>query len=101
MRRLAVDNLSLERWRRIAAEDVLAKLAEHRKADPTYCPRTSSGTTRWHANLAGKDVEVLCTGVRFFDVRANHGGGGAVDFAMHFFDLNFSNAVALLREKGV
>jgi len=93
--------LTLERWRNVDAVDVLARLAEHWKADSSYRPLDSSGTTRWHANVAGKDVEILCTGVRFFDVRASTGGGGAVDVAMHFFDLSFPGAVALLKEKGI
>ncbi len=43
----------------------------------------------------------LCTGPRFFDTGAGHGGGGAIDMVMHLFRVDFNLAAALLRDKGL
>lgn len=99
--RLAVDNLTLARWRALDAAICLAALADHVKADPTFRSRANPHTTRWHANVAGKDFEILCTGQKFWDTRAEAGGGGAVDLSMHLFGFTFKRAVALLIERGI
>lgn len=96
-----MDNLSLTRWREMSAVDALRVLADYVKQDPAFNPRTSQGTTRWHASAASHEFEFLCTGTKFFDTRAKRGGGGAVDLAMHLFELDFKAAVELLRDRGV
>lgn len=101
MPRRAVDNLELERWRQLPAADVLRGLADHAKQDRDFHPRESRLSTRWHASIAGQDFELLCTGPKFLDTRANKGGGGAVDLAMHLFSLGFKQAVAVLRNRGI
>lgn len=101
MRRDAVDNLELIRWRQIDAIDVLHSLAEYVKADPDFVPRTSARSTRWHASVDGHDFELLCTGPKFFDTRAGIGGGGAIDLVMHVRKLRFKQTLNLLRAKGL
>ena len=96
-----MDNVKLARWRSMNAADALRALAEHVKQDTTFSPRASEGTTRWHASVAGHDVEVVCKGPKFFDTRARRGGAGAVDLVMHLFGIDFKEAVKLLREHGL
>lgn len=91
----------LERWRAMDARVVLNAIADHSKQDRTFDPRTSHDTTRWHANIAGRDVELLCTGPKFFDTRARRGGGGAIDLLMHLYGIDFKAAVARLRSRGL
>lgn len=96
-----MDNSILARWRDVDASTCLTALTEFAKPDPTYVPRKDSRSTRWHASVNGHDVELLCTGPKFWDARAQRGGGGAVDMAMHLFNVDFKRAVALLLTKGI
>lgn len=99
MRRRLVDNLTLTRWRTLDAVVVLRAIADHLKQDAEFRPRLSHDTTRWHASVAGHDYEVLCTGPRFLDTRANRGGGGAVDLVMHVLGVDFKRAVKVLQDQ--
>jgi len=99
MGRRLVDNSTLARWRDLDAVVVLLAIADHAKQDVEFRPRQSHDTTRWHASAAGLDYEILCTGPRFLDTRANRGGGGAIDLVMHLLGLDFTRAVAVLRDK--
>lgn len=101
MRRRPVDNSMLERWRGLDCLVVLRELADHMKQDETFVPRECHQATRWQVEAAGSYVELLCTGPRFFDTRANSGGGGAIDLVMHVFRVDFNHAVALLRGRGL
>ncbi|MEN9761373.1 MAG: hypothetical protein RI906_1199 [Pseudomonadota bacterium] len=99
MRRQAVDNLELNRWRSMSATSVLASpLCEHAKLDPTFRPIQSQETRRWHVTVGGHVFELLCTGPKFFDTRVKKGGGGAVDLVMHLHGVDFKGAVRLLRQ---
>lgn len=101
MARRAVDNFDLARWRSLDAALVLSSLADYAKRDRDFAPRTSLASTRWHAAVSGNEFELLCNGPKFFDCRANRGGGGAVDLAMHLFRIDFRQAAKLLRSKGL
>jgi hypothetical protein len=94
----AVDNSILARWRMTDAVVVLNALAEYAKEDQSFCARGDGATSRWHATIRGSDVEVLCTGPKFFETRSKRGGGGAVDMAMQLLSLDFKGAVAALVE---
>lgn len=59
------------------------------------------GTARWHAAVSAREVEFLCNGPKFFDTRGSQGGGGAIDMAMWLLDVDFKQAVRLLRKKGL
>ena len=72
----SVDNLTLLRWREMESIHVLRRLADHIKEDPSFHPRSSHRTTRWHVYVVGRDWEFLCTGPKFWDVRMERGGGG-------------------------
>lgn len=94
-----MDNSVLERWRGMDAASALQALADYAKQDASFHPRASVNTTRWHATIKGVDVELLCTGPKFYDTRSGKGGGGAIDLAMHLLQLQFKQAVAALRER--
>lgn len=97
----SVDNSTLKRWRDLDAIVVLNALADHIKLDRTFQPTTSRLSTRWIVHAAGREWEMLCTGPKFWDTRAERGGGGAIDLVMHLHRIPFKAAVALLKEKGL
>nr|WP_315240716.1 hypothetical protein [uncultured Albidiferax sp.] len=98
---MPVDNSDLERWRSLDAAAALNALADYAKEDASYVPRLSTKSTRWHVSVAGIDYEILCTGPKFWDDRANSGGGGALDLAMHLFGISFKKAARLLAERNL
>ena len=63
------------------------------KKDPTFTPVKDKNTIRLHVTVGGGGVELLATGCRWYDTRAEKGGGGAVDLAMHLLRLDFVTAV--------
>lgn len=101
MRRSPVVDSAIERWRGLDCLAVLNAVTDHLKEDKAFVPRECLQATRWHASPDGFDYEILCTGSRFFDTRARHGGGGAVDLLMHLFHVDFKHAVKLLRDRGL
>lgn len=96
-----VDNSALERWRGLDCLVVLRSLADYMKEDKTFLPRKRPFATRWHLHAAGSDYELVCTGPRYFDPVSRRGGGGAIDLVMYLFRVDFTQAVALLRDAGL
>lgn len=97
-RNAAIDNSEIRRWQKIEAVQALAALADHAKEDVSYTPRLSSKSSRWHATAHGVDFELICTSEKFWDLRAERGGGGAIDLAMHLFGGTFKQAVKTLKD---
>lgn len=97
----SVDNSTLKRWRDLDSAVVLNAIADIIKRDRTFQPLTSHLSTRWIVHAAGRDWEILCTGSKFWDTRAERGGGGAVDLVMYLHRIPFKAAVALLKDKGL
>ena len=95
--RRAFDEAELEGWRKMDSSITLRALADHAKPDPTFDPIKNPGTTRWHCRVDGREYELLLTGPKFFDTRAEKGGGGAVDLAMHLLRSDFKLAAHILR----
>lgn len=60
-----VDNFVLMRLRAIAAAGCLQALADYSKKASSFHPGDDQSTTRWHAYVAGQDVELFCTGPKF------------------------------------
>jgi hypothetical protein len=98
MGRNTVDKEALERWRSLRAADALPLLCEYVKRDGTFIPLKNSGSERYHVTAGGREFELVCTGEKWWDSRAERGGGGAVDLAMHLHARTFKEAVAMLRE---
>lgn len=98
---MPVDKSDLARWQSLDAAVVLNALADYAKEDASYVPRINTRSSRWHATVGEQDHEILCTGPKFWDSRANCGGGGALDLAMHLFGINFKKAARLLAERNL
>ena len=98
---MPVDNSELVRWQSLDAAVVLIALADYAKEDQSYVPRVNTRSSRWHASVVGRDFEILCTGPKFWDDRANCGGAGALDLAMHLLGISFKKAARLLAERNL
>jgi hypothetical protein len=90
----------LARWRSLEAHQALRVLAVYVKDDATFKPTHASSTRRVHATAAGADWELLVDGPKFYDTRAQTGGGGAIDLVMHLWRVPFKKAVKQLRNAG-
>lgn len=91
--RRSFDVVMLTRLRELPAEDAVKLLALHVKADPSYLPLKSNKSRRWHLRTTRGEFEILTTGLKWYDTRAQRGGGGAIDLAMHVLGLSFVDAV--------
>lgn len=105
-RRKKIDEVTLLRWRATIATDVLVRIADYAKSDPTFTPAgpaapCGSKASRWYACAAGVEYELILQGPKFWDGRAGRGGCGAVDLAMHLFEDDFRTASARLFRAGV
>ena len=96
-----MDNSEIHRWQKIEAVKALTVLADYAKEDISYTPRLSSKSSRWHVTTGGADFEIICTGEKFWDLRAERGGGGAIDLAMHLFGGTFKQAVKTLKDRNL
>lgn len=96
-----VDRTTLARLQALPAVDVVLCLADFAKEDPTFQPVHSHSTTRWHVTAAGIEYELLLTGSKFWDTRAQVGGGGAIDLVMHLVRTDFRGAVSELLRRGL
>lgn len=95
-----VGGAELERLRGLDALQVLRLMADHTKIDETFVPTQAVNTRRVHVSAAGADWELIVDGPKFFDTRANRGGGGAIDLVMHVWRVPFRSAVQLLTRYG-
>lgn len=91
----------LTRFRSVSAVNALIALASCAKRDISFVPTKAKGTERWHATVGSAHFELLLQGPKFFDTRARIGGGGAIDLAIHLHGLQFKEAIALLRTRGL
>jgi hypothetical protein len=87
----------LGRWRALPASLLISLLTTHAKRDVTFVPIKGKGTERWHDKVGGREYELITDGPKFYDTRANRGGGGAVDLVMYLHQLDFRGAIVLLR----
>lgn len=96
-----IDQATLARLQALKAVDVLGSVADFAKEDPTFIPVQDPTTTRWHVTAVGGEFELLLTGSKFWDTRAQVGGGGGVDLVMHLTRTNFRGAVSELLRRGL
>ena len=95
------DDAALARVREMPLFKVLDRLGDEGKLfwrrDPDFVPDKDSRTVRlFLSSPSGFAWEVLVTGLKWFDVRAGKGGGGAIDLVMYLLDVDFVAAVKLL-----
>ena len=94
--RRSFDAATLTRLRAMPVGEALGLLSTHAKPDTTYLPLKNDLSRRWHLSTTRGDFEILTTGVKWYDTRAQIGGGGSIDLAMHLLGLSFVDAVAYL-----
>ena len=92
-----ISDIDLEIFRAMDCADALPFLADYCKQDRDFTALKNAHTSRWHVTAGGYDHEILTTGPKWFDTRANVGGGGAIDLAMHLHRITFKQAVAKLQ----
>lgn len=95
-RRRAFVGADLDRLREVSIPDVLTRLGLYWKADPDFQPAKNSNTQRLYVTVGSRVVELLVTDVKWYDARADKGGGGGIDLAMHLLSLDFVHAVKAL-----
>ncbi|EPH6076889.1 TPA: hypothetical protein ACV5PZ_004985 [Escherichia coli] len=86
----------LARLRDMPVPTALDLLGLYWKRDPDFRPLKDKRTERVHVSVGGGVVELLATGPKWYDTRAEKGGGGAIDLAMHLLRLDFVSAVKQL-----
>ncbi|CEE18610.1 MULTISPECIES: hypothetical protein [Xanthomonas] len=86
----------LARLRDMPVPEALDLLGVYWKRDPDFWPLKDKTTIRVNVSIGGGGVELLATGPKWFNTRAEKGGGGAIDLAMHLFRLDFVSAVKRL-----
>jgi len=83
----------LARLRDMPVSDTLDALGLYWKRDPDFRPVKDKETIRVHVSIGGGVIELLATGAKWYDTRAEKGGGGAIDLTMHLLRLDFVSAV--------
>jgi hypothetical protein len=87
---------ALAALRSMTPQQTLDRLGLGWKRDPDFRPQKDSRTVRLYVTVGGQVVELLATGIKWFDPRSQKGGGGAIDLAMHLCGLDFVGAVKRL-----
>jgi hypothetical protein len=96
MKKRSFDNAVLDQLRLMPVPVALDALKLHWKVDRDFAPIKDKQTTRLHVSVGNGVFELLVTGPKWFDTRVEIGGGGAIDLAMHLFQLSFVDAVKRL-----
>jgi hypothetical protein len=96
-RRRGEADFALALIRALPLDLVLHFYCESARLDTGY-KAIDSRSQRWYIRADdGHLNELIFTGSKWFDVRRNKGGGGAIDLYMHLLGSTFQDAVAELR----
>jgi hypothetical protein len=90
------DAALLDDLRSMPVTEALDRLGVHWKLDPDFVPVKNPATRRLHVSVGSGVTELLVTDPKWYDTRAQRGGGGAIDLAMHLLRLSFVDAVKRL-----
>jgi hypothetical protein len=90
------DPVLLESLRSMSVTEALNRLGLHWKRDPDFRSRKDQTTQRLYVTVGARVFEIIATGARWYDTRAERGGGGAIDLAMYILRLSFVDAVKRL-----
>lgn len=88
---------TLQWLREMPLQEACSRLGLFWKEDPDFTPAKDKRTRRVYVSRQDGGVfELLVTAVKWYDARAERGGGGAIDLAMHLLDTEFVPAVKAL-----
>lgn len=90
------DQNAVLRARLLSIEESLSRLGLYWKEDRDFHPLKDSATKRLYISIGNRVVELLVTNLKWYDVTAKHGGGGAIDLAMHLCATDFVTAMKSL-----
>lgn len=94
------DDATLSTARTLPLSEVLNRLGSsgfYWRRDRDFRPVKDSRTERLYVSKEGGEAwEILTTWPKWYDARAEKGGGGGIDFVMHLTGLDFVSAVRLL-----
>ena len=101
MARKSFDDETLKWVREMPLSLVLDRLRDAGKLfwrrDVDFKPEKDSRTVRLYVSSPeGQAWELLVTGPKWYDTRAEKGGGGGIDLVMHLLSLDFVQSVKLL-----
>lgn len=94
--RRAFDEPLLRKLREVPLMDGMRALGRHVAIDRDFAPVKDSRTQRWIVDAGTGKAELLVTGQKWFDTRADRGGGGMIDLVMHLDGVVFVDAVKIL-----
>jgi Replicase family/Primase C terminal 1 (PriCT-1) len=94
--RRLVDAEKLVQVRALPLQNALEHLGLCVARDRDFTPVKDHATERWHVSVGHSVIELLVTGIKWFDARGCKGGGGAIDLTMHLLELDFVTAVKRL-----
>lgn len=94
--RRAFDGAELDRLREVSIPDALTRLGLYWKVDSDFQPEKNPNTQRIYVSVGSRVVELLVTEIKWYDAKADKGGGGVIDLAMHLLRLDFVHAVKAL-----
>jgi len=89
------------RLREVPLQLALEGLGLYAAVDRDFTPLKDARTLRWIVAVDEGNVELLVTGLKWFDTREGKGGGGAIDLAMHLLQVDFVEAVKRLGAAGL
>jgi hypothetical protein len=96
-RRRGEANFALPLIRALPLDLVLHFYCDSARLDTGY-KGINSRSQRWYVRAGeGHLNELIFTGSKWYDVRRNRGGGGAIDLYMHLLGSTFQDAVSKLR----
>lgn len=90
------DPILVNQLRDLPVIDVLDLLRLDWKVDRDFSPLKSHETIRLNVAVGSGGFELVVTGRRWFDTRAEKGGFGGIDLSMHLLKLDFVGAVKRL-----
>jgi hypothetical protein len=96
--RKRIKDEDVEKLRNLPIPTTLRLLGLYYKLDREYQP-VCGASRRVNISVSNSVFEVIVTGDKWFDLRAERGGGGSIDLTMHLFKEPFDKAVRRLQNK--
>ncbi|ENY4077014.1 MULTISPECIES: hypothetical protein [Betaproteobacteria] len=94
-----IDDAEIARLRAMSVDDTLTLLGLYAKLDRDYQPHKSAQSKRVNVSVDSTVIELVVTGAKWYDARAQRGGGGAIDLTMHLYREPFVKAVQRLQAR--